>query len=247
MSNESGLKADERLRLLEELHARYAVGKNPIHKFTYQRKKYAWLITIWGAKLIKRILDFTLSFFGLILLSPLMLLISLLIKITDGGPVFYVTKRVGKWGQEFSFPKFRSMHLNADQYKKSMSHLSDDPNEKRFKIRRDPRITWIGRIIRRTSLDELPQLWCVLIGDMSLVGPRPPLPDETLHYTLEDRRRLDIKPGLTCFWQVEGRSDIPFEQQVQLDVQYVESQSLLVDIKLLLKTIPAIILGKGAY
>ena len=116
-----------------------------------------------------------------------------------------------------------------------------------FKMKKDPRITWIGRIIRRTSIDELPQLWCVLKGDMSLVGPRPPVPREVALYTLQDRRRLDVIPGLTCIWQVEGRGDIPFDEQVQMDMAYIESQSFWFDIKLLLKTVPAVLTGKGAY
>ena len=116
-----------------------------------------------------------------------------------------------------------------------------------FKIKRDPRITWIGRILRKTSMDELPQLWCVLKGEMSLVGPRPPLPEEVSLYILQDRSRLDVTPGLTCIWQVSGRSEIPFSSQVKLDREYIESQSFWLDLKLLLKTIPAVILGRGAY
>ena len=116
-----------------------------------------------------------------------------------------------------------------------------------FKMKKDPRITWIGRIIRKLSIDELPQLWCVLKGDMSLVGPRPPVPSEVEKYTLSDRRRLDIKPGLTCIWQVSGRGDIPFKEQVKLDVQYIESQSIWLDIKIILLTVPAVLTGKGAY
>jgi lipopolysaccharide/colanic/teichoic acid biosynthesis glycosyltransferase len=116
-----------------------------------------------------------------------------------------------------------------------------------FKMKRDPRVTWIGSIIRKLSLDELPQLWCVLNGDMSLVGPRPPVPAEVARYTISDRRRLEVKPGLTCIWQVSGRSELPFEQQVRLDAQYIDSHSLLLDIYLLIKTIPAILTGRGAY
>jgi lipopolysaccharide/colanic/teichoic acid biosynthesis glycosyltransferase len=116
-----------------------------------------------------------------------------------------------------------------------------------FKMKNDPRITHVGRFIRRTSVDELPQLWCVLVGDMSLVGPRPALANEVARYSLDDRRRLDAAPGLTCTWQVSGRSDIPFPEQLRLDVEYIERQSLREDIKLLLKTVPAVITGRGAY
>ncbi len=241
------LRGTERDRLLEELHARYASGKRHGNKSTYLRKKYLWLATVWGAKVFKRTMDIIISSVGLIVLSPLFLVMAVLIKLTDGGPILYVSQRVGKWGKEFAFPKFRSMYVNADQIKAELQHLSQHEDLKTFKIKTDPRVTWIGKIMRRFSLDELPQLWCVLIGEMSLVGPRPPLPNEVAMYTLEDRRRLDVVPGLTCFWQVGGRSEIPFDEQVKLDVQYIESQSLWVDFKLLLKTIPAVLFGKGAY
>jgi len=137
--------------------------------------------------------------------------------------------------------------MNAEKLKDALLAQSDLKDSVTFKMKRDPRVTWIGRIIRKFSIDELPQLWCVLKGDMTLVGPRPPVPREVAAYTLADRRRLDVTPGLTCFWQVSGRSDIAFPQQVQLDVQYIESQSLWVDFVVLLKTIPAVLLGKGAY
>src|SRR5882757_200552 len=114
-------------------------------------------------------------------------------------------------------------------------------------MKRDPRVTWIGSIIRKLSLDELPQLWCVFSGDMSLVGPRPPVPAEVVRYSISDRRRLEVKPGLTCIWQVSGRSELPFEQQVRLDAQYIDSHSLLLDIYLLIKTNPTILTGRGAY
>ncbi len=142
--------------------------------------------------------------------------------------------------------KFRSMIVNADKVKNELM----DQNEAGgviFKMKRDPRITRVGRIIRKLSIDELPQLYNVLKGDMSLVGPRPSLPKEVDEYTLSDRRRLEVIPGLTCLWQVSGRSDINFEGQVRLDVQYLESQTFWGDIALLLKTIPAVLLGKGAY
>jgi lipopolysaccharide/colanic/teichoic acid biosynthesis glycosyltransferase len=139
------------------------------------------------------------------------------------------------------------MVTNAESIKKSLMTQNKHEEGVTFKIKADPRITPIGRFIRKTSIDELPQLLCILKGDMSLVGPRPSLPQEVMLYSLKDRRRLDIKPGLTCFWQVGGRSDIPFSQQVVLDVMYIDSQSIFLDIKLLLKTIPAVIFGRGAY
>lgn len=142
--------------------------------------------------------------------------------------------------------KFRSMLVGADKMKDNLLE-NNESGGVIFKMKRDPRITRVGRIIRKLSIDELPQLYNVLKGDMSLVGPRPPVPREVAEYQLSDRRRLEIIPGLTCLWQVSGRSDINFEGQVTLDVQYLESQSLKGDIMLLLKTIPAVLSGRGAY
>ena len=138
------------------------------------------------------------------------------------------------------------MVINAEEIKDRLLDQSDLGDSVTFKMKKDPRVTWVGRIIRKFSIDELPQLWCVLKGDISLVGPRPPVPREEAEYTLADRRRLDTTPGLTCTWQVSGRSDIPFEKQVELDVKYIESQSLTMDLLLLLKTIPAVLVGKGS-
>lgn len=241
------LHGTERSHLIDELHRRYATAPGWMQRFVYFRKKYSWIIVVAGAKFLKRMIDLLVSVGLLIVLSPLMLFIALLIKLTDGGAILYVTDRVGKWGQEFRFPKFRSMRVGAESQKAALLERSDLGRSITFKMKHDPRITWIGRILRRTSLDELPQLWCVLKGDMSLVGPRPPLPDEVAHYDLEQRKRLDITPGLTCIWQVSGRSDIPFPHQVKLDLQYIESQSFWLDLYILLKTIPAVILGRGAY
>lgn len=241
------LRGRERSGLIDELYLRY--GKTPGWKkrFTYYRKKYAWLAVVAGAKFLKRFIDIFMSMVLLILLSPLFLLIAILIKISDRGPVFFVTNRVGKWGREFRFPKFRTMVIGAHEQKADLGIRSDHGSGVTFKMRKDPRVTRIGRILRKTSLDELPQLWCVLIGNMTLVGPRPPLPEEVSLYQLEQRRRLDVVPGLTCIWQVSGRAEIPFPHQVKLDLQYIESQSIWLDFVLLLKTIPAVIFGRGAY
>src|SRR5262249_49914706 len=145
--------------------------------------------------------------------------------------------------REFTFPKFRSMVINAEQLKAGLLARNDHGDSITFKMKRDPRITWIGRIMRKFSIDELPQLWCVVRGTMSLVGPRPPLPSEVARYSLADRRRLDVTPGLTCIWQVNGRGDIPFDRQVELDIQYIESRSFWLDVCLLLRTIPVVLLG----
>lgn len=242
------LKKEERLELLEELTHRYDSSKSFKQRLIYYRKKYSWIFVVDSTKVLKRLADIFFSFFGLIILSPLFFIIALLIKLQDGGPIFYVQKRVGRWGREFNFPKFRTMILGAEKRQEELiAATKHRAKGKSFKMKDDPRITFIGRILRKTSLDELPQLWCVLKGEMSLVGPRPPLPSEVRLYTMEERKRLDITPGLTCIWQVSGRSDIPFDKQVKMDLEYIESQSLWLDFKILLRTIPAIFFGKGAY
>ncbi len=241
----------QRIVLMEELYQKYgAAAGGPaglIRQIRFWRKKYAWMIVVGGAKLLKRIIDVVASGFLMLCLWPIFLVVALCIKFTDGGPVLFWQTRIGLWGREFPFPKFRSMVVNAEALKDELLEQSDHEDSVTFKMKKDPRITWIGRIIRKLSIDELPQLWCVFKGDMSLVGPRPPVPREVAEYTLADRRRLDVIPGLTCIWQVSGRGDIPFNEQVELDVQYIESRSLWFDIKLLFSTIPAVLLGKGAY
>ena len=233
-----------RMELMDELYKRYGRGAS---KWRFVRKKYAWLLIIGGAKGLKRLIDIVVSLAMLILLSPLFLVVAVLIKLTDGGPAIYWQTRVGKWGREFRFPKFRSMVAGADRMKDALLEQNEQADGVTFKMKRDPRVTWIGRFIRKFSIDELPQLWCVLKGDMTLVGPRPPVPREVAEYSLADRRRLDVRPGLTCLWQVSGRSEIPFSRQVELDVSYIESQSLWLDLKILLRTVPAVLLGRGAY
>jgi lipopolysaccharide/colanic/teichoic acid biosynthesis glycosyltransferase len=244
-------KNTHRVVLMEELYQRYGSDTGTsagfTRRFRFWRKKYAWILVVGQAKILKRVIDIVASGTILITLSPLFLFIALLIKLTDNGPILFWQTRIGRWGREFPFPKFRSMVVNAEQLKDSLLEYNQHENRVTFKMKKDPRVIWIGSILRRSSLDELPQFWSVFKGDMSLVGPRPPLPREVAQYTLADRRRLDVTPGLTCIWQVSGRGDIPFPKQVELDIQYIESQSLWLDIKLLLKTIPAVILGKGAY
>lgn len=237
-----------RVEVLEELYARYGASNDLRRRLRYWRKRYAWQCIIGGARLLKRSVDVLAASAGFVVLAPVFIIVALCIKCTDGGPIIFVQKRVGRFGREFDFPKFRSMVVNAEKLKDQLLTQSHHGAEGvTFKMKHDPRVTWIGRIIRKFSIDELPQLWCVFNGDMTLVGPRPPVPREVALYTLTDRRRLDVTPGLTCIWQVSGRGDIPFKQQVALDVQYIESQSLWLDITLLLKTLPAVLLGRGAY
>jgi len=243
----------ERIEMRDALYKRFGTmtgGDSLLRSFRrarYLRKKYAWITLVGGAKLLKRSLDMLAALYLLAVLSPLFLIVGFLIKATDRGPLLFWQTRVGQLGREFPFPKFRSMVVDAEKLKEKLLEQNDHVNSLTFKMRRDPRVTWIGRIIRRLSIDEIPQLWCVLKGDMSLVGPRPPLPSEVVEYTLADRRRLDVVPGLTCFWQVKGRGDIPFDQQVELDVEYIRSRSFWVDIKILFATVPAVLFGKGAY
>ena len=225
-----------------------------IMKLTSKRNKSAismkvviWDNTIKAVMLFKLSIDILFSLIMVILLSPLFILTAVSIYIEDPGPVFYIAPRVGKDGSHFGFIKFRSMIMNADKIKDKLLAQNESEGGVIFKMKRDPRVTRTGRFIRRFSIDELPQLFNVLKGDMSLVGPRPPLPREVAEYTLNDRKRLHVMPGITCLWQVKGRSDIPFNEQVQLDMQYIKSNSIWKDVKILLMTIPAVISGKGAY
>ena len=212
-----------------------------------QWKRLAWRSLIQSAHLAKRALDIFASAVALLLLAPLFLLIALLIKREDPGPVLFAQTRVGRFGREFKMFKFRSMRADAEKHLKELLATNQHNHGITFKIKGDPRITKIGKWLRKFSCDELPQFYNVLIGDMSLVGPRPPVPREVALYSLADRRRLAVKPGITCIWQVSGRAEIDFPGQVQLDVRYIQSQSLWQDIKILFKTLPAVIFGSGAY
>ena len=205
------------------------------------------MIVVTGSQWLKRLCDIVGALVLLVGLSPLLLFTAFCIKLTSRGPVLFWQIRVGRWGREFWLPKFRSMQMHAEAFQKVLLAQSDHQVGVTFKMKRDPRVTVLGRIIRKTSIDELPQLLNVLRGQMSLVGPRPPLPREVAAYTVAERRRLDVKPGLTCLWQVRGRSNLPFPEQVRLDIQYVESHNLWLDLKILVQTIPAVLLGRGAY
>jgi len=207
----------------------------------------AWRMTVQGSYALKRAMDIVLSGLGMIVLSPVFLGIAAAVKFTSPGPVIFSQVRVGRYGRYFNFYKFRSMYRDAEARKKELLALNESSDGVIFKMKDDPRITKVGRMLRRTSLDELPQLWNVFIGDMSLVGPRPPVPKEVQEYTLEDRKRLDVIPGITCLWQIMGRSEIPFNEQVRLDKEYIIAPSIWKDIVILLKTVPAILGGKGAY
>lgn len=207
----------------------------------------AWKFTVRSSYAVKRLIDIVGSGVGMLLLSPVYIAIALAVKLTSPGPVIFSQIRVGCNGRHFKFYKFRSMRQDAEALKDALKERNESKDGVIFKMKDDPRITKVGRFLRRTSLDELPQLWNVFIGDMSLVGPRPPVPKEVQEYTLEDRKRLNVVPGITCLWQIKGRSDIPFREQVRLDKEYILAPSVWKDICILLKTVPAIIGGKGAY
>jgi exopolysaccharide biosynthesis polyprenyl glycosylphosphotransferase len=195
---------------------------------------------------IKRGIDIVGSIVGLILLSPLMLLVAAAIKLTSRGPVFYVQNRCGYGKRPLRMLKFRSMLADADKQQHRYEHINEATGPV-FKIRNDPRVTPIGRILRKTSIDELPQLWNVLRGDMSLVGPRPlPWRDVERITRPADMRRFSMRPGLTCLWQVEGRSTLGFDRWVELDLQYIDNWSLTLDFLILLRTLPAVVSGRGA-
>lgn len=183
----------------------------------------------------KRMMDIICSLVGLIALVPVLLIASIAIKIESKGPIIFVQKRVGKDGKVFNMYKFRSMLANAEELKDKLSH-KNEMDGPMFKIKEDPRVTRIGKFIRKTSIDELPQLINVLKGDMSLVGPRPSLPSEVMKFENWMMERLNVKPGLTCYWQVSGRNDIEFSDWMKLDIKYVEERSFLVDIQLIFKT-----------
>lgn len=201
---------------------------------------------------IKRIFDILFSFSFLVFASPIYLMITLLIFFSSPGKIFYSQERIGRGGKPFRCYKFRSMHPQADKYLDSL--LANNPRlkeewEKTYKLKKDPRITWIGSILRKTSLDELPQFWNVLKGDLSIVGPRPVVKEEiNKYYRNKAYDILSIRPGLTGIWQVSGRNDIQsYEKRIQYDEYYVKNHSFLLDLKLIAKTVPVILFSKGAY
>ncbi|MCC4834784.1 WecB/TagA/CpsF family glycosyltransferase [Shewanella sp. 10N.7] len=212
-----------------------------------QNKRRWYFFGIKCGQFAKRTFDIVAASILLIVLAPLFMFTALSIRIESKGAIFFSQVRSGRNNQPFTMWKFRSMYIDAEERLEKIKQNNEMQGGVLFKMKKDPRITTIGKLIRKASIDELPQLWNVLIGDMSLVGPRPALPNEVSQYQLSDRRRLGVKPGITCIWQVSGRSDIPFDKQVELDIDYIYKQSLREDISLLLKTIPAVLLARGAY
>ncbi len=198
-----------------------------------------------GAFMMKRALDLTLSTIALVILSPIMLLIALIVRIDSPGPILYRAKRIGRKGRTFSCYKFRTMVPEADALKAKLAHLNERDGIL-FKLTNDPRVTRFGRILRKYSLDELPQFFNVLRGDMSLVGPRPPMAAEVEQYDLSHLRRLDVLPGITGLWQVEARQDPSFDSYISLDTAYVENWTIWLDLKILVRTVNVVLGGTGA-
>ena len=195
---------------------------------------------------VKRALDIVGSALFIVAFCWLYALVALAVRLSSKGPVIFRQKRVGRGGRTFTCYKFRSMCVDAEERKNQLEALNEVSGPV-FKMKEDPRVTPVGRFLRRFSLDELPQFFNVLKGDMSLVGPRPPVPAEVAHYGDYERRRLSVKPGITCLWQVNGRSDIPFDHWMELDHAYIDHMSLWTDLSILLRTVPAVLTGRGAH
>jgi lipopolysaccharide/colanic/teichoic acid biosynthesis glycosyltransferase len=211
-------------------------------------KLLMWRASVGLAYFMKRAMDILFAVVVMLLFLPFHLIIAFIIFVElPQKAVIYKQKRVGKNGRYFWLYKYRTMVANADKIKLDLMNYNESKDGVIFKIKKDPRITPFGRILRKTSLDEMPQFINIFKGEMTLIGPRPPLPQEVKHYSLEQMKKLDVKPGLTGLWQISGRSDIPFKKQIRLDLEYIKSQSFYNDFKIVLKTIPAIIFGKGAY
>jgi len=202
----------------------------------------------WQAgQFVKRLFDIVVSGIALVLLLPVFIVLPIVIRMTSSGPGYYRWRVLGQYARPFQGYKFRSMVENADDLKDDMEHLNHMVGPA-FKIRNDPRVTRLGRFLRKYSIDELPQLWSVFKGDMSLVGPRPPFPEEYEDFKPWHRAKLVVRPGITCLWQISGRSDIhDFEEWAKLDMEYIREWSLWLDLKILLRTIPVVIRGRGAY
>ncbi len=252
---EHGLEMQDLVSSCERVGMPFAL---PLHSLRFERARLLssspardgylhYMSTAWKPMqyALKRLLDIAASAVALLLLSPVLLCVAIGIKVTSKGPVFFKQKRVGLHGATFDLLKFRSMVTNAEELKEKLMKVNEQTGPV-FKMKNDPRITSIGRFIRRYSIDELPQLVNILRGDMTIVGPRPALPKEVAQYKAWQRRRLSVRPGLTCYWQVGGRNSIGFEDWMRLDLRYVDNWNLGVDMQLILQTFPAVLAGRGA-
>ena len=244
------------VRNCEEVGQPFAL---PVHALAFERARLLGSLTAEDGYLhylstdvrplqyaLKRMIDIAASALGLLVLSPMLVVVAIIIKLTDGGPIFFKQERVGLHGAHFGMFKFRSMVINADALKDKLMAQNEMGGGVVFKMKNDPRITSIGRFIRKFSIDELPQLINILRGDMTIVGPRPAVPREVALYKVWQRRRLSVRPGLTCYWQVSGRNEIGFDEWMQLDLRYVDQWNLKIDFELILKTFPVVLTGRGA-
>ncbi len=243
--HDSTMSEDEKAaRMLEIFSERRFERARTIQRL--RLRLLTWVIRTKMRTSLKRALDIALASISLLFLSPFLLLIAVAIKLDSPGPIIFQQVRIGKWGKPFYCYKFRSMYIDAEARKAELM-AENEADEIVFKMKHDPRVTRVGRFIRKASIDEFPQLFNVLKGEMSLVGPRPPVPIEVIQYEFETMYRLDAVPGITGLQQVSGRSDLSFKRWIELDLQYIAEQSLLKDIEILIKTIPAVLSGKGAY
>ena len=236
--------------IIDLVFRRYSVTQTPLGRWWLAARaaarRFVWRCCMQAAHVSKRAFDVAFSSVFIVLSSPLLALIALWVKLEDNGPVVFSQIRVGKHGRLFRMYKFRSMCLDAEARLQELLAKNHHKQGVTFKLKDDPRLTHAGKWLRKFSLDELPQFFNVLKGDMSVVGPRPPLPREVALYSLADRRRLAVTPGITCLWQIGGRSEVDFSGQVNLDVAYIEHQSFWLDVKIVARTAPAVLASKGA-
>lgn len=233
------------VRLIPDLPDTKVLTRSQVEEFEGAQVVTFFRENLIGQLLLKRMMDLFISLVALVVLSPFFLIVALLIKLTSAGPIFFTQERVGMNKRRFKMLKFRSMVVDAEARKEELAEHNEMTGPV-FKIKKDPRITKVGAIMRKLSIDEFPQLINVLKGDMSLVGPRPPLWSEVDLYDWSDRRRLSIKPGITCLWQVSGRNNLTFEEWMELDREYIDNWSVWLDVKILLRTIPVVLFGFGA-
>lgn len=243
--NEMQRKQDDKAMRMLEIYANQSF-KSVRSAQRMRLRLLTWAIRNKFQANLKRVFDLTVALIALIFVAPIMAFVALLIKLDSPGPVFFKQTRVGKWGKTFPCYKFRSMYIDAEERKAELMALNEADGVV-FKMKDDPRVTRVGRVIRKLSIDELPQLVNVIKGEMSLVGPRPPVPAEVSQYEFGQIRRLESVPGITGLQQVSGRSNLDFKRWVELDLEYIAEQSLMKDIEILLRTIPAVLFGKGAY
>ena len=233
------------VRLVPDLMNRNLLSRTQVEEFDGDQVVTFFRENLLFQLFVKRLMDLAGSTLLLVLLSPLLLMAAVVVKFTSSGPVFFGQERIGMNKRRFRLLKYRSMVVDAEARKNEVAHLNEMDGPV-FKIRKDPRVTRVGAILRKLSIDELPQLINVFKGEMSLVGPRPPLLSEVDRYDWSDRRRLSIKPGITCLWQVSGRNELSFEEWMMLDRKYIDNWSVWLDLKILLLTLPVVLRGKGA-